>query len=131
MEIDKLALVFVKNRKLLSVMPKGNNVFYVPGGKRKAGETDKEALAREIKEELSVDIIQETIKYYGTFTAQAHGKQEGTVVKATCYTAEFKGEPKPSSEIVRTAWLSSKDANKVPPLGKLIFADLKRKGMID
>ncbi len=131
MEIDKLALVFVKDRKLLSVMAEGRDVFYVPGGKREKDESDEQALTREIKEELSVDVIPETMKYYGTFTARAHGKEKGTMVKATCYTAQFKGEPKPSSEIIRIAWLASSDADKVPPLGKLILADLKKKGMVE
>ncbi len=131
MQIDKVALIFVRNKKLLSVVPKGKNVFYMPGGKREAGESDEQTLMREIKEEMSVNIITESIKYYGTFEAEAHDQKKGTVVRAICYTAAFEGEPKPSSEIESIAWLSSADANKVPPLGKLILADLKKKGLIE
>lgn len=131
MQIDKVALVFVRNKKLLSVKPKGKNVLYMPGGKREKGETDEQTLVREIKEELSVDIVPGTMKFYGTFEAEAHGQEKGAFVKAICYTADFIGEPEPSSEIAGIAWLSSKDTGKVPPLGKMILADLKKKGMID
>ncbi len=131
MEIDKISLIFVKNKKLLSVVAKGRSTFYMPGGKREKGESDEQTLIREIKEELDVDVIPETIKYYGTFKAQAHGKEKGVIVKSTCYTAEIKGEPKPSSEIERIVWVSSADAGKAPPVGKMILEDLKKKGMIE
>jgi 8-oxo-dGTP diphosphatase len=52
-----------------------------------------------IKEEISVNIIPNSIKYAKTFTAQADGKDRKTVVKLTCYFAEFQGELKPDSEI--------------------------------
>lgn len=98
MEIDKLAFIFINNRKVLSTLSKGKDAFYIPGDKREEGESDKEALIREVKEELPVDIIPETIKFYGTFRAQAHGKAEGIIVKMTCYTAEFDGELLPTAE---------------------------------
>lgn len=44
-------------------------------------QTDEETLIREVKEEISVDIIKDTIKYYDTFEAQADGKEEGVIVK--------------------------------------------------
>lgn len=87
--IDKLAYIHLANRKLLITLSKGKDTWYIPGGKREGSETDEEALIREIKEELSVDLIQQSIKYYGTFEAQAHGKPEGTIVRMTCYTADF------------------------------------------
>jgi len=131
MEIDKLALIFIKNRKALGAVSKGKDVFYFPGGKRESGETDEEALTREVREELSVDIIPESIKFYGVFRAQAHGKPLGTLVKMTCYTASFDGEPKASSEIEKIIWVTSKDLKTAPPVDKLILADLKKKNLIE
>jgi len=46
---------------------------------KEPGETDEQGLIREVKEELSVDILPESMEYYGTFKAQAHGKPEGTI----------------------------------------------------
>ncbi|MEK6909452.1 MAG: NUDIX domain-containing protein, partial [Candidatus Aenigmatarchaeota archaeon] len=79
--IDKLAWVRIEDRKILVTRSKGKDVWYIPGGKREQGESDQEALIREIREELSVDLILETIKYVGTFKAQAHGKPEGVLVQ--------------------------------------------------
>jgi 8-oxo-dGTP diphosphatase len=131
MEIDKLSLIFIKNRKALSSISKGKEVFYFPGGKREEGESDEQALSREVKEELSVKLVPETIKYYGTFRAQAHGKPPGTIVKMACYTALFSGKLKASSEIEKLVWVDSKNIGEAPPVDKLILEDLKRKNLID
>lgn len=82
-EIDKLAWLYIQNKQLLGARSKGKNTYYIPGGKREAGESDEQALIREIKEELSVDLIPSTIKYAGTFKAQADGKPDGVMVKMT------------------------------------------------
>ena len=73
-EIDKLAWIHIVDRKVLITRSEGKDTYYIPGGKREEGETDQQALIREIKEELSVDLIPEEIEYVETFTAQAHGK---------------------------------------------------------
>ena len=70
------------------------------------------------------------IHIYGVFQAQAHGKAEGVLVKMTCYTAEFSGTPRPGSEIAELAWLDSSGLERVSPVDKLIFADLREKGLL-
>ena len=98
-EIDKIAFIYLKDKKILSTLSKGKDAYYIPGGKRDGNETDEETLIRECKEELTIDIKKDTIKYYGTFKAQAHGKAEGIIVKMTCYEAEFDGNLEADSEI--------------------------------
>ena len=129
--IDKVAYLYLKDGKILSTRSKGKDKYYLPGGKRESGETDIETLAREIKEELMVDIVESTAKFYGVFEAQAHGKEEGVLVKMTCYTADHLGELKADSEIAEIAWLTTADMEAVSPVDKLIFADLKLKGLLD
>lgn len=90
-EIDKIALIVVENGKILSTKSIGKNKYYIPGGKRENNETDHQTLIREIKEELSVDVLHETIKYVGTFTSQSDGDIEGINVKMTCYKAKYLG----------------------------------------
>ncbi|MGH2482447.1 MAG: NUDIX hydrolase, partial [Ktedonobacteraceae bacterium] len=85
--IDKLAWIYIQNQRLLSTRSKGKDTYYIPGGKREGGETDQEALLREVKEELTIDLHPETITFFGQFEAQAHGKPEGTLVRMLCYTA--------------------------------------------
>lgn len=129
--IDKLAYIHIANRKILSTLSKGKTKFYIPGGKREAGESDWQALSREIKEELSVELVEETCQYYGTFEAQADSHAEGITVRMTCYTADYVGELKASAEIEKIIWLNSNNMEGISPVDKLIFADLKSKGTID
>jgi 8-oxo-dGTP diphosphatase len=129
--IDKLAWINIRDRKVLSTRSKNKDTYYIPGGKRDGDETDSQALIREVKEELSVDIIPETIKPFGVFEAQAHGKPEGVMVRMTCYTAHFKGELKPDSEIDEIVWLTHKGRERSSPVDKLILDYLKEKNLID
>ena len=129
--IDKVAFLYLQDGKILSTRSKGKDKYYIPGGKREAGESDIETLVREVKEELSVDIIESSAKLYGVFEAQTHGKAEGVIVKMTCYTAEFIGELKADSEIAEIVWLTTADMQAVSPVDKLIFADLKQKGLLN
>lgn len=129
--IDKLAFIEIRDRKVLETCSYGKNKWYIPGGKRDGDETDQEALIREMKEELLVDLISETIKYYGTFEAQAHGKPEGTIVRMTCYMGKYKGELVPSAEIEKMDWFSYSQKSDTSPVDQLIFEDLKTNGLID
>lgn len=130
-EIDKIALLYLKDGKILSTLSKGKDTYYIPGGKREQGETDEETLIRECKEELSIDIKKDTIKYYGTFSAQAHGKVEGILVKMTCYMADFDGDLKANSEIQEIRWLNYSDLDIISPVDKLIFEDLHNKNYLN
>ena len=98
-EIDKLAWLYIRDGKLLCARSKNKELFYIPGGKREDGESDEQALVREIKEEISVTLIPSTIRYAKTFYAQADGKDNKTTVKLTCYYADFEGELCPDAEI--------------------------------
>ena len=130
-EIDKIAFIYLKNGKILSSLSKGKDTYYIPGGKRENNETDEETLIRECKEELSIEIKRDTLKYYGTFKAQAHGKAEGIIVKMTCYMADFEGELKANSEIQELKWLDYSNLNvKISPVDQLIFEDLYKKKLI-
>ena len=129
--IDKVALVCVKGRKQLVARSKGKDQAFTPGGKRGMGESDAMCLLRECREELSVELRVETIKPYGVFQAQAHGKPEGTMVIMTCYTAEFDGTPTPANEIEELRWIGSGEGASVSATSALILEDLKKKGLVD
>ena len=130
--IDKLAWILLKDRTVLFVRPSGKEIFLNAGGKREGDETDEEALIREIKEELAVDLVPSSITYLETFSAQAAGHPEGTMVVITCFTADYANGPlTPSSEIEELAWFTSKDAERTSITGRLILDYLKDKGLID
>ena len=129
--IDKVALLYLRNGKILSTLSKGKDKYYFPGGKRENGESDMQCLSREIREELSVEVVTETAKFYGVFEAQAHGKAPGVIVRMTCYTAELTGEPRANSEIAETVWLNFSDIDKVSQVDKIVFDDLRAKKILD
>ena len=129
--IDKLAWINIKDRKILSTRSKNNDTYYIPGGKRDGEESDQEALMREIKEELSIDLVLKKIEYVGTFEAQAHGKPAGTMVRMTCYKSDFAGEIKADNEIDEIVWLNHKGREKSSPVDKIILDWLKEKDLID
>ncbi|WP_433942906.1 NUDIX hydrolase [Paenibacillus sp. SN-8-1] len=122
--IDKIAWIHVNNGQILCARSKGQESYYLPGGKRDPGESDQDTLIREIEEELSVQIEQDTIHFFGTFEARAHGKSEDITVKMTCYTADFSGILRPASEIEELAWLNYKDLHLVSQVSQLIFEQL-------
>jgi 8-oxo-dGTP diphosphatase len=128
--IDKLAFIYLKDKRVLVTLSKGKDTWYIPGGKREGEETDQEALIREVKEELSVDIKPETIKFYGTFEAQAHGKPEGTMVRMTCYTADFDGDFLPAAEIEKMEYFDYSRKLETSLVDHDIFDNLLKKGLI-
>ena len=131
--IDKLAWIYIKDRKVLGARSKGKIPYYIPGGKRETDESDEQALMREVTEELGIQLIPESIKHYGTFEAQAHGKPDGMMVRMICYVAQFNGQIKPMAEVEELGWLtySDRDTEKCSPVDKLILDDLRAKALID
>jgi 8-oxo-dGTP diphosphatase len=129
--IDKLAWIELKNKAILSTKTFGKDKYYIPGGKRELGETDEQALCREIKEELSIDLQRDTIKFVGIFQAQAHGHPIGTIVKMTCYSSNFTGQLRADSEIEEIKWLNYSDKDKISDVDKLIFDYLREKELLD
>ena len=111
-EIDKLAWLYIQEGKLLSARSKNKTLFYIPGGKRELGESDEQALVREIKEEISVDLIPSSIKYAETFKAPADVKNNDTIVKLTCYFADFTGELSPDAEIEEIDFISHQNKSR-------------------
>jgi 8-oxo-dGTP diphosphatase len=128
--IDKLAYIYLKDSKVLVTLSHGKDTWYIPGGKREEAETDEQALIREVQEELTVNLDPSTIKHYGTFEAQAHGKPEGTLVRMTCYTAEFTGTLQASSEIAEIDFFSYDQKKLTSAVDHLIFDDLRERGLL-
>ncbi|SDT00783.1 NUDIX hydrolase [Actinoplanes derwentensis] len=119
-DIDKVAWVHLVDGRVLSTRNRGKDVFYFPGGKREAGESDLDTLVREIREELDVAVTVGSAELFGVFTAAAHG-HPGRRVRMTCYTADYVGQLRASSEIEEFAWLTYADRGRVSPVDQLIF----------
>lgn len=129
--IDKLAWIEIQDRKILSTRSKGKDAYYIPGGKREAGETDTQTLLREIKEELTVQLDPETLVFLGIFRAQAHGHATGIEVMMQCYAGKYHGTLQASAEIAEVVWLTYADRPRVSPVDQLIFDWLKEQNLLD
>jgi uncharacterized protein (TIGR00730 family) len=126
--VDALGWVRVENRRLLAVRTLGKTAFYLPGGKRQAGESDVDALRREVREEVTVSLLTDTLVPLGKFRAPAHDYPAGTSVDLVCYTADFEGEIKAAAEIEEVAWLGAGDGDRCAPAVRLVIDELRRRG---
>lgn len=130
-EIDKVAWICLRARRVLSARTRGRSAFYIPGGKREPGESDEQTLTREIAEELGVRIVPGTIRRFGVFTAPAHAHERGIAVRMTCMFADGLGEPRPLAEIEEIAWLTSADRAISSEVDGLVFDALVGAGLLD
>lgn len=128
--IETVAWVRVEDGRILCARSRGRDVFYIPGGKLEAGETELDALLREIKEELAVDLVPETVRAFGTYQARAHAQADGVEVVMSCYTADYQGAPSASGEIEELDWLGYADRDRVAPVDQLLFDDLRAAGQL-
>jgi 8-oxo-dGTP pyrophosphatase MutT (NUDIX family) len=129
--IDKIAWIHLHERRLLVARNAGRERFYLPGGKREAGETDLQTLVRELEEELTISVDPDTAEHVGTFEAPADARTDGLLVRLTCYTASHTGTFAPSREIDELAWITSADGDRVSAVDRLVLAHLRRADLLD
>jgi 8-oxo-dGTP pyrophosphatase MutT (NUDIX family) len=126
--VDKVAWVLVRAGRLLVARNRGRELFYLPGGRREAGESDTDALVREIREELGVRILSTTMRPVAEVTAPRDGAPG--LVRMRCYTAAHEGEPAPASEIVELAWVTADDDDRVTRAEQQVIDLLVREGRL-
>ena len=129
--IDKIAWLHLREGQLLSTRSQGKNRYYIPGGKREPGETDRQTLLREIKEELTMDLEPANLVLMGVFTGPAHGQPEGVLVQMTCYAARYTGQLQPAAEIAEVVWLTYRHRPVVSPVDQLIFDWLREQQLLN
>lgn len=126
--IDKVGLLTIRDgRVLLCRKKRGTSLLILPGGKREAGESSLDCLARELREELGVSAIAPEL--LGVFTHEAADK--GELVRIELYRAELTGEASPQSEIAELVWFAATDdwSQLAPSLAEAIFPDLLTRGI--
>lgn len=97
MTIQRVSLLYLKDGLLLTARTRGKDGWYLPGGKPEPGETEEQALCREIREELGTEVLPATLRRFGEYEGPAHGKPAGTMVRLICFMAELTEPPVPSS----------------------------------
>lgn len=128
--IDKIAWLHLCGGEVLSTRSRGKDRYYLPGGKREAGETDAQTLRREISEELTVTLDPASLAHAGTFEAPAHGHPADVLVRMTCYYARYTGLLRPAAEIEEVVWLTYRHRPQVSAVDQLIFDWLRAQGLL-
>ncbi|WP_019813037.1 NUDIX hydrolase [Saccharomonospora saliphila] len=129
--IDSVSWVHVRERRTLFVRTHGRHRFYLPGGKREAGESDVACLCREVAEELGVRLEESSLRRFADLDEPADGYTDGRRVRMTAYTGRATGTLTPSGEIAELAWFGSEDADRVPAAGRRVLALLAERDEID
>ncbi len=129
--IDKVGLLLIRDGQVLLCRKKrGTRLLILPGGKREPGESSRECLARELREELG-DVRAVGPELVGVYTHAAAG-ESGKVVRIELYRAELTGEPHAQSEIGELVWFGA-DGDPgllAPSLSQVVFPDLIARGVL-
>ncbi len=130
-KFEVVAGIIIKDHKVLMCSSHGKELYYLPGGKIEAGESESDAIIRECKEELDIELIPNTIENFCRFEADAYGFKEARTVVMNCYSFEYTGVISPSAEIDDVFWASSSDVQKLAPAAKALLEILVDKGLVN
>ena len=129
--LDVVAWICLRDRRLLCARTAGRDRFYLPGGKRKIGESDWQAISREVKEEVNVSLIKGTLVEALIVYEKAHGFSQPTWVNMKCFRADYTGAIAPSAEIEEIAWLEMADIEQCAPANQKVLEYLFEHQLID
>ena len=133
-DIYKAAGIIIVDRKLLFTRAEDMEVFIDPGGKIEQGETAKEALVRELKEELMIDVDENDLEEFAEYTAEAANHKGRTVHMQAFIVKKWQGEIKASAEVEELRWLTSDlptDIKVGSIFGGQVLPKLHKQGLID
>ncbi|MES3705208.1 NUDIX domain-containing protein [Staphylococcus ureilyticus] len=115
--IKCVCLVVESDDKLLLVQARNRNKYYFPGGKIDSGESLKQALRRELQEELQLDISEETFTYMGKVVGDAY-PQKDKKTELNFFSTSFEidwSSVKPAQEITDIKWIKKDETENIAP----------------
>lgn len=125
--------VYVKDNKVLMLKEKDIDYLKLPGGKIQEGESEKDALERELSEELGVAV--KTLKHFGNFTNVGIDTnlaiRNDWQITLSIYLGEIVGDVyAKEDDIEEIRWISLDDTNLLSPATKDLFKALVEKGIL-
>lgn len=134
MQLHTAGLLVIKDRKLLLAFSNNKQCYYLPGGKIDNGESARQALCREIKEELNVGLQEDDLQYYTHITAPAFGENNGVIMEQDCFLLLTSIEPSAAAEIGSLHYFTLTEYLAQPqtaPGAIMILEQLKADDVID
>src|SRR4051794_32623256 len=113
------ALIYDAAGRMLLVRKRGTSVFMQPGGKLEPGESAADCLARELDEELGLQLDAATFVHRGRYAADA-ANEPGHVVDCDVYEVAIGHPVVAAAEIEEARWFTPAELLEVP------IAPLKR-----
>lgn len=98
------AVLIGPDGRTLLVRKRGTRAFMQPGGKIEAHEQPVNALARELEEELALNIDPASASYLGHFSAPAVN-EPGFEVQAELFLLHIQQSVSPAAEIEEVQWI--------------------------
>lgn len=99
--------------RMLVVRKRGTTSFMLPGGKIEMGESAVDALRRELREELALDLPAVSLTALGLFRAAA-ANEPGWIVEAQPFLADRVAEPVVQAEIEEMRWVDPAAPGDLP-----------------
>src|SRR3989344_3033265 len=103
--LKRISAVVIKDKKILLVTGYDESFYWTPGGKAEKNEREEDALKREIKEELNLNII--SLKKCMKYIEKNITTKEP--MEVCCYLVETSGILKPQKEITKFIWAKKED----------------------
>ncbi|MCO0861773.1 NUDIX domain-containing protein [Staphylococcus pasteuri] len=115
--IKCVCLVEETKDQILLVQVRHREKYYFPGGKIDEGETQLEALIRELKEELNLHLSDSELSYIGTVVGEAY-PQENMLTELNGYratTAINWDNIHTDNEITDIKWINKDNVDMIAP----------------
>ena len=130
--INKSAAIIIKNKSVLYLRKRGFLFYILPGGKIEKGETEREALEREMMEELRSKI--KILSKLGVIKGKGFNKSLDKLetIKLFLYQVRLLGKIKLSREIFDKAFIKHKNIHRylLTPVGIRTIEFLHDRGII-
>lgn len=89
---------------VLTVRKRGTSAWMLPGGKPELGESAADCAAREVLEELGVELAPDELEAMGEFETRA-ANEVGFALRASVFRSRTPIEPEPRAEIEAARWI--------------------------
>jgi len=120
-------LLETKDKAIMLVRVRDNDLWYLPGGTIEEGEAPVDTLVREIAEELDVTIDKASIQIDRLVVGPALGRAGD--VELNCYRARWDGELRATAEVSEVAYLGFDQSDRMAPAVRMLVEQLQQEVM--